>query len=139
MQVFLMRFVQHADMKKRPEKLRDRNDSERIRGYPLKKASPGIPRKVLQEPELKDDVHAGNLKKLRPLLIVTHSGTFQRAGVVQREHTHEAGGADVIIGASHGHGKILSRGDGDEILYILKCTQTDLKPAHKSSPETVQK
>jgi hypothetical protein len=131
MQVFLMRFVQHADMKKRPEKLRDRNDSERIRGYPLKKASPGIPRKVLQEPELKDDVHAGNLKKLRPLLIVTHSGTFQRAGVVQCEHTHEAGSADVILGTSHGDGEILGCGDGDKMLHILKRAQANGELTHK--------
>ena len=107
------------------------------RGNPPK-AAPGIPRAVLQEPELRGQERFEFLAKSGPLIVCAFAVQQQGLGVIQSEHTHQAGGADAIVPAAHRHRKGLGCGYGDKILNPLKRTELNCDFLHKNPPNAVQ-
>ena len=96
----------------------------------IKKPAPGIPRTVLLEPYLYQELSHIGFELLARFLgaIRTH---LNRLAVVKTEHSHEALGVDSGAVIAYHNAEGLDRGKLYKILNILERMQVNIKLLHR--------
>ena len=106
-------------------------------GGAFQKTAPGIPKTVLQEPNLNKEA-AGLLAESQAILAGAFTQHGKRPGVVQAHHADEAFGVDLLKVVAHQDLEGLHRGHGDKFLHFLKRANGDPKFLHNFPLKAVQ-
>ena len=107
-------------------------------GRGCRKAVPGIPGMVLQEPNSFHQKAIRFLQEVLALRICAGNSEFQRFAVIQTEHTHEAGSVDLEAFISHRDEEGLLRGQRHKVLHIPEREEAYMEFPHKIPPNAVQ-
>jgi hypothetical protein len=106
---------------------------------PIEKPASGIPKAVLQEPELfHQETLEGGFQLLK-LFIGAADRDQQRFPAVQRQQTHERGGIHLEMAVAHGDPLTFPGGIVHKILHILQAGEANIELVHFSSPRRYTK
>ena len=106
---------------------------------PIEKPASGIPKAVLQEPELfHQETLEGGFQLLK-LFIGAADSNQQRFPAVQRQQTHERGGIHLKMAVAHGDPLTFPGGIVHKILHILQAGEANIELVHFFIPPALYK